>query len=141
MLPILRTSLALLLALPFVLVPAAAQTGGTHGGSHAAHADSTTLPDPMPVLPAFSDDRFATAPLFSTPGVRVVGFAFRAGQAIGTHSTGEDAFLLVTEGRVRVVIADAPHELDAGVGLLLPGGVPHAVEALTDARAVLVRTR
>ncbi len=95
----------------------------------------------MPALPDFAADRFATAPLFTGPGVRVVGFAFRAGQAIGAHTTSEDAFLLATEGRLRVVVGTEPHRLDAGDGIVLPGGVPHAVEALTDARAVLVRPR
>jgi|GEM_PF-6543216 len=117
--------------------------GAMHStGGHAAPSDDTAmLPDPMPTLPDFADDRFATAPLFSSDAVRVVGFAFRAGQAIGAHATGADAFLLATEGRLRVVIGDAPHEIAAGTGIALPGGVPHAVEALTDARAVLVRTR
>lgn len=134
-----RTALALL----FVLAgPALAQSHAGHPpAAHAFAPDDAPPPGPMPTLPEFSDDRFATAPLFTTPGVRVVGFAFRAGQAIGAHATGEDAFLLVTDGRLRVVIGDAPHEIGAGAGLALPGGVPHAVEALTDARAVLVRTR
>lgn len=150
--------------------PAGGRRGGQHGGmhhgpggmrhgpggpggmrpdgpppAHADHApmhDDTTMPtDASPAMPAFADDRFATAVLYSAPGARVTGFAFRAGQAIGSHAVPDEAFLLVTEGRVRVVVGDTPHELSAGEGVTLPAGVPHAVEGLTDARAVLVRPR
>lgn len=117
----------------------------------APDAQAATLSQPAPVdassvtdstitsLPAFSDDRFVSAPLFQGEGFRLVGFAFREGQALPSHSAEVDAYFLVTEGRALVTVGEAVVELGAGDGVTLPATVPHAVEALADTRAMLSR--
>jgi quercetin dioxygenase-like cupin family protein len=99
-----------------------------------------SAPDLLPALPGFDDARFATAALY-TGTTQVNGFAFRAGQRLPEHSVPAEAFLLVTEGAARVTVGEATHRLRAGDGIVLPGGVPHALEATEDTRIVLVRAR
>jgi quercetin dioxygenase-like cupin family protein len=109
--------------------------GHAGGGMHATAASAPQR------LPAFEEAQPATADLFSGSAGRVTGFALRTGQALPAHAAEADAFLLVTEGRARVTIGGAMQELAAGEGVTLPGTVQHAVEALSDLRMVLVRSR
>jgi quercetin dioxygenase-like cupin family protein len=113
-------------------------------GMDRAH-EPTPLPSPpttsaMPTLPAFDDARFTSTKLYEG-GTRVTGFALRAGQGLPEHSVADEAFLLVTEGAARVAVGGAVHTLGAGDGVVLPGGVPHALDATEDTRIVLVRAR
>ncbi|OZC01422.1 cupin domain-containing protein [Rubricoccus marinus] len=94
----------------------------------------------MPSLPDFDDARFASAPLYAG-AARVTGFAFRAGQGLKTHTVPDEAFLLVTEGSAGVTVDGTLHTLGPGDGIVLPAEVPHAVDAPTDARLVLIRSR
>jgi quercetin dioxygenase-like cupin family protein len=94
----------------------------------------------MPLLPDADDAPFTTADLYDG-NTRVKGFAFRAGQGLPVHTVPVEAYLLVTEGAVRVTVGDDEHALRAGEGLVLPGGVAHALEAIEDTRAVLIRPR
>lgn len=118
-------------------------------GMDRAH-EPTPLPDPasstsstsaaMISLPDFDDAQFTTAKLYGGDA-RVTGFAFRAGQGLPTHSVPDEAFLLLTEGAAQVTVGDDVHTLRAGDGVVLPGGVAHALEAVEDTRAVLVRSQ
>lgn len=119
------------------------------GGMDRAH-QPTPLPTPaspaqmssnaMPSLPDFDDANFATTSLYAG-STRVNGFAFRAGQGLPEHSVPNEAFLLVTEGSARVTVGGTAHQLEAGDGMVLPGDVPHALEAIEDARLILIRAR
>lgn len=113
-------------------------------GMDRAH-EPTPLPDrpssassAMPLLPNSADAPFATADLYDGT-TRVKGFAFRAGQALPTHTVPVEAFLLVTEGAVRVTVGDDARTLRTGEGIVLPGGIAHALVAISDSRAVLIR--
>lgn len=118
-------------------------------GMDRAH-EPTPLPDPvppssstsapLPALPDFDDARFTTAKLYDG-GALVTGFAFRAGQGLPAHAVPDEAFLLVTEGAAHVTVGDEVHALGAGDGVVLPGGVPHALEATRDTRVILVRAQ
>jgi quercetin dioxygenase-like cupin family protein len=114
-------------------------------GMDRAH-EPTPLPDvpsnagPVPPLPDFDDTQFSTATLYDG-GARVTGFAFRTGQGLPAHSVSDEAFLLVTEGAAYVTVGDEVHALSAGDGVVLPGGVPHALEAMSNTRVVLVRAQ
>lgn len=115
-------------------------------GMDRAH-EPTPLPETpssarsaLPPLPDSDDAPFTTADLYAG-NTRVKGFAFRAGQGLPTHTVPVEAFLLVTEGAVRVTVGDDVHTLRTGEGLALPGGVAHALEAIEDTRAVLIRPR
>jgi quercetin dioxygenase-like cupin family protein len=68
-------------------------------------------------------------------------FAFGQGQGLSSHSAPFDALLHVLDGTARITIADHVHDLGAGDAVLMPAGVPHAVEATTDFRMLLVMLR
>lgn len=56
-------------------------------------------------------------------------FAFDAGQALSEHTVPYNAFIQVLDGVARVTVGGRPADVAAGEIILMPGGVPHEVEA------------
>lgn len=65
-------------------------------------------------------------------------FAFDAGQSLSEHSAPFDAFVLVTEGKGRIIIDKVDHDLDAGQFIVMPANIPHAVQAAERFKMMLV---
>jgi quercetin dioxygenase-like cupin family protein len=68
-------------------------------------------------------------------------FAFDAGQALSEHTAPFDALVQVLEGEVEIRIAGAPHHLQAGQLIVMPGGEPHALRALSPFKMMLTMIR
>jgi len=69
--------------------------------------------------------------LYKDDQIRVVAFAFDAGQELSEHTATVPALIEVIRGRFNLVLGDAVSE-DAGPGFWarMPGGLPHSVEAI-----------
>jgi quercetin dioxygenase-like cupin family protein len=76
--------------------------------------------------------------LLKNAGGTITLFAFDAGEGLSEHKTPYDAFLNVVEGSARIRIADTEHFLAAADSILLPANVPHAVDAVTKFKMLLV---
>ncbi len=76
--------------------------------------------------------------LLKNAGGTITLFAFDEGEGLSEHKTPFDAFLNVVEGSARIRIADADHTLSAGDTIILPANIPHAVDALTQFKMLLV---
>ena len=55
-----------------------------------------------------------------------------AGAVVPEHFHDSEQIANVLSGRLRFVIGDEEREVMAGESVLIPGGVPHRVEALDD---------
>jgi unsaturated pyranuronate lyase len=55
-----------------------------------------------------------------------------AGAVVPDHRHDNEQIANVLSGRLRFVIGDEEREVMAGESVLIPGGVPHRVEALDD---------
>ena len=76
--------------------------------------------------------------LLKNAGGTITLFAFDEGEGLSEHKTPYDAFVNVVEGTTRIRIADRDHSLGAGDSLLLPANIPHAVDAVTKFKMLLV---
>jgi quercetin dioxygenase-like cupin family protein len=56
----------------------------------------------------------------------------RAGALVPSHAHPQEQIATVLEGRLRFVVGDEEHIVSAGESMIVPSGVPHAVEALVD---------
>ena len=65
-------------------------------------------------------------------------FAFDAGEAISTHAAPGDAMATILEGTAQITIDGVPHTLNAGEAVIMPAGIPHAVQAVTPFKMYLV---
>lgn len=54
------------------------------------------------------------------------------GSHLPEHQHPHEQLTYVLHGRLRFMVAGAPQELGAGDSLCIPGGTPHAVDALED---------
>ena len=68
----------------------------------------------------------------------VTVFAFDQGQGLSEHTAPFDALVHVLDGTVQIKIAGAPHELKAGDMIIMPANKPHALQALTCMKMMLV---
>jgi quercetin dioxygenase-like cupin family protein len=68
-------------------------------------------------------------------------FAFDAGEGLSEHTAPFDALVLGMEGQATFTVADASHALGAGQLIRLPANVPHAVQADTPFKMMLVMVR
>jgi quercetin dioxygenase-like cupin family protein len=68
-------------------------------------------------------------------------FAFDKGQGLSEHTAPFDALVQVIEGTGNIIIGGKAHELQAGDIIIMPGGVPHAVEAPESFKFLLTMIR
>lgn len=64
-------------------------------------------------------------------------FAFDQGQKLSEHTAPFDAMLHVVEGKAEVVIGGEPNILNAGMTIIMPANIPHAVNAVERFKMVL----
>lgn len=76
--------------------------------------------------------------LLKNAGGTITLFAFDEGEGLSEHKTPFDAFLTVVEGSTRIRIADREYSLAAGDSIILPANIPHAVDAVTKFKMLLV---
>jgi len=76
--------------------------------------------------------------LLKNAGGTITLFAFDEGEGLSEHRTPHDAFVTLVEGKARIRIADNDHSLSAGDSLVLPANIPHAVDAVTKFKMLLV---
>jgi quercetin dioxygenase-like cupin family protein len=86
----------------------------------------------------YQDHSIISRVLLKNAGGTITLFAFDEGQGLSEHKTPFDAFVTVVEGTTRIRIADREHSLDRGDSLLLPANIPHAVDAVTKFKMLLV---
>ena len=80
----------------------------------------------------------ASRVLAKAAGGNVTLFAFDAGQGLTEHTTPYDALVLVLEGRIVLTIGGKAVEAIPGSVVVMPGNVPHAVDARETSRMLLV---
>jgi quercetin dioxygenase-like cupin family protein len=65
-------------------------------------------------------------------------FAFDKGQGLSEHTAPFDAFVEILDGKAEIRVGGKPHELEAGDFIVMPGGVPHALQAVAKFKMLLV---
>ena len=76
--------------------------------------------------------------LAQQPGAGITLFAFDAGEAISTHAAPGDAMATILEGTAQITIDGVPHTLNAGEAIIMPAGIPHAVQGVAAFKMYLV---
>lgn len=76
--------------------------------------------------------------LIKKPSGSVTAFAFDTGEGLSEHTASFEALVLVVEGEAEISISGTPHRLGAGDLLRLPAQKPHAVQARSPFKMLLV---
>lgn len=68
-------------------------------------------------------------------------FSFDEGQNLSEHKAPFDASVLVLEGQCDISIAGESHILSEGQFITMPANVPHALEAISAFKMLLIMIR
>lgn len=68
-------------------------------------------------------------------------FAFDKGQYLSEHTAPFDALITILDGSAEIRVGGTPHHLSAGDMIILPSGIPHAVNATERFRMLLAMIR
>lgn len=91
---------------------------------------SVVLPDLLAELPITDDATFSKT-LHRSDDLRLVGFAFDAGQELSEHSSALAVTIQILRGRLALTLGDQPTvELDPQGWVHMPPRLPHSVQAL-----------
>jgi quercetin dioxygenase-like cupin family protein len=89
----------------------------------------------------YSDNATVSRMVIKKQTGNITLFAFDKDQSLSEHSAPFDAFVLVTEGRGRIIIDSKPYDLSAGEFIVMPAEIPHAVQAIERFKMMLVMIR
>ncbi|MDX2285715.1 MAG: cupin domain-containing protein [Bacteroidia bacterium] len=87
----------------------------------------------------YQDDKFAQRIIFTGKGGSIRLLALKAGQHIPVHATPFPAFLLILEGTLRFTYDEMQMELPSGACWTIEPEAPHALEAIENTKALLIR--
>lgn len=101
---------------------------------HASALSLDTLVIPTP-------GGIASRVLVKAPGGSATLFAFDEGQGLSEHTSPYDALVQVLSGRFVLTIGGTAVNAPAGSMVLMPAGVPHAVDAPEAGRMLLTMVK
>lgn len=68
-------------------------------------------------------------------------FSFDKGEGLSEHTAPYDAMIMVIDGKGEIIIGGEPFILEAGQNIIMPGNIPHAVNAIEKFKMVLIMIR
>jgi len=68
-------------------------------------------------------------------------FAFDHDQKLSEHTAPFDALVQVLEGEAEIIIGGNPTILSANMSIIMPAGIPHAVNAISPFKMLLTMIR
>jgi len=85
----------------------------------------------------YSSEGIISKRVIDRPAGTVTLFSFDKGQRLSTHSAPYDALVQVTEGKTEITINDERFILNTGEAVIMPAGIPHAVDAVEKFKMIL----
>lgn len=92
-------------------------------------------------LLAYQDGSIVSRTLVKKNGGTLTLFAFDAGQELSEHTAPFDAVVQVLDGEAELVIGGTKVKASAGMTVLMPADVPHAVRAPSRFKMMLAMIR
>jgi len=76
--------------------------------------------------------------IIKKPTGTVTVFAFDKGEGLSEHTAPFDAMVQIIDGTAEVSIDRKPHLLTAGQSIIMPAGIPHALQAKERFKMMLI---
>lgn len=92
-------------------------------------------------LVAYEGGAVVSRTLIKKPVGTVTLFSFDKGEGLSEHTAAFDALVTVLDGAADVTIAGRAHRVEAGQSIIMPGGKPHALQAVERFKMMLVMIR
>lgn len=95
----------------------------------------------LAALVSYQDGAVVSRTLVKARSCTLTAFAFDAGQALSEHTAPFNAIVQVLDGSVELVIGGMRVSAQAGQTVLMPANVPHAVNATSRFKMLLLMVR
>jgi quercetin dioxygenase-like cupin family protein len=89
----------------------------------------------------YTDDSIVSKTLLDKSTGTITLFAFDKGQKLSEHTTPYDAVVQILDGKARLTIGGQQKEVSQGQIIIMPGNVPHAVNADERFKMLLTMVR
>ncbi|MBN2269427.1 MAG: cupin domain-containing protein [Sedimentisphaerales bacterium] len=89
----------------------------------------------------YAADSIVSKTILDKPAGTITLFAFDAGQKLSEHTTPYDAVVQVLDGQAKITIDGRENDVAAGGIIIMPGNVPHAVDATKRFKMLLTMIR
>lgn len=76
--------------------------------------------------------------IINRPTGTVTLFGFDRGEKLSEHTAPFDALVSIIEGEMKIFIEGKPFSLSAGEMIIMPANRPHALEAISPCKMMLV---
>lgn len=90
--------------------------------------DHSTIHD-LAGLVEYKNGQVVSRTLAQNERLSLTLFAFDQGEGLSGHAAPGDAMVHVLDGQARITIADEVFQVGAGQVVVMPAGVPHALDA------------
>jgi quercetin dioxygenase-like cupin family protein len=97
------------------------------------HSQVFRFPDNV----GYSPEGIVSKRVLDKPVGTITLFAFDKGQRLSTHSAPFDAMIQVIDGEAEIIIDEKPFFLKSGDSIIMPAGIPHAVNATEKFKMIL----
>ena len=91
----------------------------------------------LAALVTYQSGQIVSRTLVQNRSVSLTLFAFDTNEEISSHESKGDAMVQVLDGKAKISIGDGVYFLSAGETVVMPAGVPHALEAVEPFKMLL----
>jgi len=92
-------------------------------------------------LVEYSKDSIVSKTILDKPAGTITLFAFDKDQKLSEHTTPYDAVVQILDGQAWITIGGDKKEVSTGHIIIMPGNVPHAVDAKEKFKMLLTMIR
>ena len=87
---------------------------------------------------AYAEGAVVSRTIIENGGGTVTLISFDANQGLSEHTAPFDAMVCILDGEARITIGGKPHHLKTGESIIMPANVPHALDAVTAFKMMLI---
>jgi len=116
--------------------PTAKQEEKTVANKIMKNIDLAT-PLSLTALVTYQTGQIVSRTLVQNRGVSLTLFAFDTNEEISSHESKGDAMVQILDGKAKITIGEGTYFLSAGETVVMPAGVPHALEAVEPFKMLL----
>ncbi len=92
----------------------------------------------MAELVTYQPGQIVSRTLVQNKAVSITLFAFDKGEEISSHESKGDALVYLLDGTASITVGSSVHSVSAGQTIVMPAGIPHALEAAEPFKMMLV---
>jgi quercetin dioxygenase-like cupin family protein len=89
----------------------------------------------------YSDHGIVSKTILKKQTGNISVFSFDRGEGLSEHTAPFDAMIMVLDGKGEIIIGGKPFILEAGQNIIMPGNIPHAVNAIDKFKMMLIMIR